>query len=153
MPTLSKKGLLHFNDRLLRNHRGCNTTPPITIEFKVCTAPVAKTSACESYYQAGCSTSSSAAAEIAVDPCASATPYEVSSELVHVQSLYMDFMLYLAMNLEEQIPLAGGLETIAILLQKKGHVVPDQQVHLKSIRDAFQECNIVTSMTKVRMEE
>ena len=74
------------NDRLLRNHRGCNTTPPITFEFKVCTATIAKTSACESYYQAGCSTSSSAAAEIAVDPCASTTPYELSSEIVHVQS-------------------------------------------------------------------
>ena len=54
------------------------------------------------------------AAEIAVEPCASAALYELPSELVHVQSLYMDFMLYLAMNLEGQMPVAGGLETIAI---------------------------------------
>ena len=36
----------------------------------------------------------------------------------------MDFMLYLAMNLKGQMPVAGGLETIAILLQKDGHVMP-----------------------------
>ena len=64
------------------------------------------------------------AAEIAVEPCAFAALYELPSELVHVQSLYMDFMLYLAMNLEGQMPKAGGLGTIAILLQKKGHRMP-----------------------------
>ena len=36
----------------------------------------------------------------------------------------MDFMLYLAMNLKGQMPVAGGLETIAILLQKDGDVMP-----------------------------
>ena len=61
MPILLKKGLLHSSDRLVRNHRNRDTTPSITIEFKVCTAPVAVTSACESNYQARLSTSSSAA--------------------------------------------------------------------------------------------
>ena len=48
----------------------------------------------------------------------------IAVDLEHVQSLYMDFMLYLAMNLRGQMPVAGGLETIAILLQKDGHVMP-----------------------------
>ena len=39
-------------------------------------------------------------------------------DLEPVQSLYMDFMLYLAMNLTGQMPVAGGLETIAILLRR-----------------------------------
>ena len=39
---------------------------------------------------------------------------EIAVELVHVRSFYMDFMLYLATNLEGQMPVAGGLETIAI---------------------------------------
>ena len=36
----------------------------------------------------------------------------------------MDFMLYLAMNLKRQMPEAGGLDTMAILLQKDGDVMP-----------------------------
>ncbi len=36
----------------------------------------------------------------------------------------MDFMLYLAMNLKGQMRLAGGLDTIAVLLQKDGDVMP-----------------------------
>ena len=48
------------------------------------------TSAYESSYQARRSTSSSATAEIAFEPCASAAPCEVSSELAHIQSIYMD---------------------------------------------------------------
>ena len=41
MPILLKKGLLHSSDRLVRNHRSCESTPSITVEFRVCTAPVA----------------------------------------------------------------------------------------------------------------
>ena len=36
----------------------------------------------------------------------------------------MDFMLYLAMYLKGQMPVAGGLNNIAILLQKDGDVMP-----------------------------
>ena len=56
---------------------------------------------------------------LGLDPAA-----EIAVDLAHVQSLYMDFMLYLARNLEGQMPVAGGLETIAILLQKEGHCMP-----------------------------
>ena len=59
MPILLKKGLLHSSDRLVRNHRSCESTPSITVEFRVCTAPVAVRSTCESNYQVRLSTSSS----------------------------------------------------------------------------------------------
>ena len=76
---------------------------PFSDRFRAVTeaTPVTTTSACESYQQTECSTTASAATEIAINPCTSASPYEVSSELVHVQTLYLDFNLYLAMNTED----------------------------------------------------
>ena len=56
---------------------------------------------------------------LGLDPTA-----EIAVDLVHVQSLYMDFMLYLAMKLKREMPVAGGLKTIAILWQQNGHVMP-----------------------------
>ena len=82
--------LLISSDRLVRNQKGCDTTPWITEEFAIWTTPVTITSAYGANYQARRSTTSSATSEIAFEPRASTAPWKISANLVHIKSSYMN---------------------------------------------------------------
>ena len=82
--------LLISSDRLVRNQKGCDTTPWITEEFAIWTTPVTITSAYGANYQARRWTTSSATSEIAFEPRASTAPWKISANLVHIKSSYMN---------------------------------------------------------------